>query len=101
MGRNLEYDFVAVAAKEYARTGNYQLFKLCRSSAEHMMHTDFIAASSDPWKEGGIAAHCVKHTSGSCYPSHMWGEGLTLYYQLTGDRYALHVARRGGDFFLN
>jgi len=99
-GRNLEYDFVAVAAKEHARTGSPHLLKLLRSSAEHMMYTDFIAYSTDPWKHGGIAAHGPDHTWGSCYPSHMWGEGLVLYYQLTGDRYALHVAKRVGDFFL-
>jgi hypothetical protein len=98
--RNLEYDFVAVAAKEYARTGFANILRHCRASAEHMMYTDFVAVSNDPWKEGGIPHHCVDHTSGSAYPSHMWAEGLTLYYQLTGDRYALHVARRVGDFYL-
>ena len=97
---NLEYDFVAAAAKEYARTGRAPLLKLCGSAAEHMIYTDFVAVSEDRWKEGGIAAHCVDHTTGSCYPSHMWAEGLTLYYQLTGDRYALQVARQVGDFFL-
>jgi hypothetical protein len=100
VGRNLEYDFPAVAAKEYARTGNPWLLKLLRSAAEHMMYTDFVAVSSDPWKEGGITAHCLHHTTGSAYPSHMWAEGLTLYYLLSGDRYALQVACRVGDFFL-
>ena len=98
--RNLEYDFVAVAAKEYARTGVTHLLKLCRAAAEHMMYTDLVAVSSDPWKQGGIAHHCDDHTSGSCYPSHMWAEGLTLYYQLSGDRYALHAAETVGDFYL-
>jgi hypothetical protein len=99
-GRNLEYDFVAVAAKEYARTGRAQLLKLLRSSAEHSMYTDFIAYSTDRWKNGGIAAHGPDHTWGSCYPSHIWAEGLTLYHQITGDRHALHVAKRVGDFLL-
>ena len=99
-GRNLEYDFVAAAAKEYVRTGRMAIWKLCRPAAEHMMYTDFIDFSTDEWKNGGIAAHCPGHTSGSCYPSHMWAEGLTLYYQLTGDRYALYVIKRVGDFFL-
>ncbi len=98
--RNLEYDFVAVAAKEFARTGVQHLLKHCRASAEHMMYTDFVVVNDDPWREGGIPAHCADHTSGSAYPSHMWAEGLTLYHQLTGDRYALHVAKRVGDFYL-
>lgn len=100
MARNLEYDFVAVAAKEYARTGRAQLLRQCAASAEHMMYTDFVVVNNDPWREGGIPAHCPRHTSGSAYPSHMWAEGLTLYHQLTGDRYALHVAKRVGDFYL-
>ena len=99
-GRNLEYDFVAAAAKEYVRTGRMAIWKLCRPAAEHMMYTDFIDFSTDEWKNGGIAAHGPAHTWGSCYPSHMWAEGLTLYYQLTGDRYALYVIKRVGDFFL-
>lgn len=99
-GRNLEYDFVAAAAKEYVRTGRMAIWKLCRPAAEHMMYTDFIDYSTDEWKNGGIAAHGPGHTWGSCYPSHMWAEGFTLYYQLTGDRYALYVIERVGDFFL-
>jgi hypothetical protein len=98
--RNHEYDFIACAAKEFARTGHTELWKLCRAAAEHMMYTDFVAVSADPWKEGGVPAHCVNHTTGSAYPSHMWTEGLLLYYQMTGDPYALKVAMRVGDFFL-
>jgi len=71
-----------------------------RNAAEHMMYTDHVAVSNDKWKEGGICHHCIDHTNGSAYPSHMWAEGLTLYYQLTGDRYALTVAKRVGDFYL-
>jgi hypothetical protein len=97
---NLEYDFPAVAAREYARTGRARMLNLCRAAAEHMMYTDFVACSADVWKEGGIAHHSKDHTGGSCYPSHMWAEGLALYYLLSGDRYALEVARRVGDFFL-
>jgi len=98
--RNHEYDFIANAAKEFARTGHTEIWKLCRSAAEHMMHTDFVAVSADPWKEGGVPAHCRDHTAGSAYPSHMWVEGLLLYHQLSGDPYALKVAMRVGDFFL-
>jgi hypothetical protein len=54
--------------------------------------------SDDPWKVGGVPAHTRGHTSGAAYPSHMWVEGLTLYYQLTADPYALEVACRIGDF---
>jgi hypothetical protein len=100
VARNLEYDFVACAAKEFARTGHPELWKQCRASAEHMMHTDFVAVSDDRWQEGGIPHHCNRHTTGAAYPSHMWIEGLTLYYQLSGDRYVLKVAERVGDFFL-
>jgi len=98
--RNHEYDFIANAAKEFARTGHTEIWKLCRAAAEHMMHTDFVAVSADPWKEGGVPAHCADHTAGSAYPSHMWVEGLLLYYQLSADPYALRVAMRVGDFFL-
>ncbi len=98
--RNHEYDVIACAAKEFARTGHTELWTRCRAAAEHMMYTDFVAVSADPWKEGGVPAHCAGHTSGSAYPSHMWVEGLLLYYQLSGDPYALRVARRVGDFFL-
>jgi len=100
VARNHEYDFVACAAKEFARTGEPERWKQCRAAAEHLMHTDFVAVSDDPWQEGGVPHHCNRHTTGAAYPSHMWIEGLTLYYQLSGDRYALAVAQRVGDFFL-
>ncbi len=98
--RNNEYDFIASSAKEFARTGQQAVFEKCRQAAEHLMHTDFVAVSDDPWREGGVPAHCIMHTRGAAYPSHMWIEGLSLYYQLTGEPYALQVARRIGDFFL-
>jgi len=98
--RNGEYDITAAAAKEYARTGRGEFFRMCRNAAEHLMYTDFVAVSDDPWKEGGVPAHTKNHTSGAAYPSHMWIEGLTLYYQLSGDPYALHVARRIGQFIV-
>ncbi|NQU11493.1 hypothetical protein HQ590_11920 [bacterium] len=100
VARNHEYDFVACAAKEFARTGRPEIWKQCRAAAEHLMYTDFVAVSDDPWKEGGVPHHCNRHTTGAAYPSHMWIEGLTLYYQLSGDPYALRVARRVGDFFV-
>jgi len=98
--RNHEYDFIANAAKEFARTGRTELSRKCRAAAEHMMYTDFVAHSNDPWTEGGVPAHCIRHTTGSAYPSHMWTEGLLLYHMLSGDLYALKVAMRVGDFFL-
>lgn len=98
--RNHEYDFIGCAMKEYARTGHHELFKLGKAAAEHMMYTDFVPFSADPWKEGGVPAHCTYHNTGSAYPSHMWVEGLLLYYMISGDRYALQVATRVGDFFL-
>jgi hypothetical protein len=98
--RNGEYDITAAAAKEYARTGRGEFLRMCRYAAEHLMYTDFVAFSEDPWKEGGVPAHSREHTRGAAYPSHMWIEGLTLYHQLTGDPYAVEVARRIGDFFL-
>jgi len=98
--RNHEYDFIACAMKEYARTGQYDIFKLGKAAAEHMMYTDFVPFSADPWKEGGVPAHCTYHSTGSAYPSHMWVEGLLLYHLVTGDRHALEVAMRVGDFFL-
>jgi hypothetical protein len=98
--RNGEYDITAAAAKEYARTGQGRFLRMCRNAAEHLMHTDFVAVSDDPWKEGGVPAHTKNHTSGAAYPSHMWVEGLTLYYQLTGDPNALRVARRIGQFIV-
>lgn len=100
VSRNLEYDFPAVAAKDYARTGVYHMYRMCQDSARHMMYTDFVARSTDPWKQGGIVHHSPEHTSGSAYPSHMWAEGLTLYYQLSGDTYCRSVFERIGDFYL-
>lgn len=98
--RNLEYDFPAVACKEWARTGGAHLWDQLRASAEHMMYTDFVDVNNDPWREGGIPAHCKDHTSGSAYPSHMWAEGLTLWHLISGDPYAITVAMRVGDFYL-
>ena len=98
--RNGEYDIVAAAAKEYARTGRGEYLRMCRAAAEHLMYTDFVVDFDDPWKAGGVCAHTRQHSSGAAYPSHIWCEGLTLYHQLTGDPYALDVARRIGDFLL-
>jgi hypothetical protein len=99
VSRNLEYDFPAVAAKDFARTGVYHMYRMCQDSARHMMYTDFVAKSTDQWKQGGIVHHSYDHTSGSAYPSHMWAEGMVLYYQLSGDAYARSVFERVGDFY--
>jgi hypothetical protein len=99
VSRNLEYDFPAVAAKDFARTGVYHMYRMCQDSARHMMYTDFVAKSTDQWKQGGIVHHSTDHTSGSAYPSHMWAEGMVLYYQLSGDAYARSVFERVGDFY--
>ncbi|MBI2193451.1 MAG: glycoside hydrolase family 127 protein [Planctomycetes bacterium] len=98
--RNGEYDITGASAKEFARTGRGEFLRMCRNAAEHLLYTDFVGVSDDPWKEGGVPAHCREHTRGAAYPSHIWTEGLTLYYQLTGDRRALEVACRIGDFIL-
>jgi hypothetical protein len=98
--RNGEYDITAATAKEYARTGRGGFLRMCRNAAEHLMYTDFVAVSDDEWKEGGVCAHTRNHSSGAAYPSHMWVEGLTLCYQLTGDPNALRVARRIGQFIV-
>lgn len=93
---NNEHDFTSQAVIQSWRSGRPAAWKSARLAAEHQVDVDFVRKSDDPWKEGGIPAHCAKHTTASVYPSHTWTEGLLQYYCTSGDERALEVAKSLG-----
>lgn len=93
---NNEHDFVAQAATQFWRSNRAPAWLSARISAQHQIDVDFVRRSDDPWKVGGIPAHCAGHTTASVYPSHTWTEGLLQYYVTSGDDRALEVARSLG-----
>ena len=93
---NNEHDYTSQACIQFWRSGRPMAWKGARVSAEHQIDVDFVRKSADPWKEGGIPAHCAKHTTASVYPSHTWTEGLLRYYCTSGDARALEVAKSLG-----
>jgi len=90
---NNEHDFMSQAVIQFWRSGRRDAWKSARVSAEHQIDVDFVRKSDDPWKVGGIPAHCREHTTSAVYPSHCWTEGLLQYYLTSGDDRALEVAK--------
>jgi len=93
---NNEHDFTSAAMIQSWRSGRPAAWKSARLAAEHQIDVDFVRKSDDPWKEGGIPAHCARHTTASVYPSHTWTEGLAQYYCTSGDERALEVVQSLG-----
>ncbi len=93
---NNEHDYTSQAMIHFWRSGRPNAWKGARLAAEHQIDVDFVRKSADPWKVGGIPAHCARHTTASVYPSHTWTEGLLQYYCTSGDPRALEVAQSLG-----
>jgi len=93
---NNEHDYTSQACIQFWRSGRPNAWKGARVAAEHQVDVDFVRKSADLWKEGGIPAHCARHTTASVYPSHTWTEGLLQYYLTSGDARALEVAQSLG-----
>ena len=93
---NNEHDFTSQAVIQTWRSGRPAAWRSARLAAEHQIDVDFVRKSDDPWKVGGIPAHCAQHTTASVYPSHTWAEGLLQYYVTSGDERALEVAESLG-----
>ena len=93
---NNEHDFMAQAVTQFWRSNRPAAWLSGRVCAQHQIDVDFVRCGSDPWKVGGIPAHCHGHTTASVYPSHTWTEGLLQYYVTSGDDRALEVARSLG-----
>ena len=89
---NNEHDFMAQAVTQFWRSNRPGAWLSARVCAQHQIDVDFVRCGNDPWKVGGIPAHCHGHTSGSVYPSHTWTQGLLQYYVTSGDDRALEVA---------
>lgn len=108
---NHEEDFVRAAMTQYFRiagyyrTGNslnsgYRLFLDARMAALHLMDIDFVDSSADPLREGAVIPHAREHVLNMVQTSHMWIDGLLMYYEASGDPEALRVARAVGDCLL-
>jgi len=95
---NMEYDTPWAWLMEFLRGGDARCFALGEQAAWHLVDVDTCHAAADAGRTGGQYAHCVGHVGGY-YPqgfrematadgymgcSHMWVEGLFLYYALTG-----------------
>jgi len=93
---NNEHDYISQAVIQSWRSGRPAAWKSARLTAEHQIDVDFVRKSADPWKVGGIPAHCAQHTTASVYPSHTWTEGLAQYYCTSGDERALEVVHSLG-----
>jgi len=94
---NNEHDYMSQAIIQYWRSNRPAAWLSGRVSAQHQIDVDFVRRSDDPWKVGGIPAHCYSHTTAAVYPSHTWTEGLLQYYVTSGDDRALDVAKSLGD----
>ena len=68
--------------------------------ARHAIEVDFVRYSDDPNLHHGSPAHSAQHNRASSYPSHLWCEGLLVYYCLSGDDDALETAVAVGDSIL-
>lgn len=98
---NNEYDLILALGREVLR-GNRspELRQRLRWFARHAIEVDFVRYSDDPNLHHGSPAHSAEHNRASSYPSHLWCEGLLVYYCLSGDDDALETAIAVGDSIL-
>jgi hypothetical protein len=98
---NNEYDVILCLARECLRGGwTPALGRKLRWFARHAVEVDFVHYSDYPEQHHGSPAHSLRHCMASAYPSHLWCEGLLMYYCLSGDDDALDVAVKMGDFIV-
>lgn len=101
---NLEYDTTQVLALAHAATGDAALFDQMAAAARHFMDVDTIhALPARPEWVGMNHPKNPRHFEfdlGGVDLGHTWVEGLLSYYQLTGDRRGLEVARGIADYLV-
>lgn len=99
---NNEYDVIMCLARECMRGGHTpELRQKLRWFARHAIEVDFVHYSDHPELHHGSPAHSLRHCMATAYPSHLWCEGLLMYYCLTGDDDALDVSVKMGDFIVD
>ncbi len=99
---NNEYDLILALGREVLR-GNRspELRQRLRWFARHAIEVDFIRHSDDPSQHHGSPAHSARHNQAGSYPSHLWCEGLLVYYCISGDDDAFETAVAVGDSILH
>lgn len=103
---NLHYDLPFVLLREYVRTGDARAFQIGSEMARyradwgHYQADDYWDVNGE-WNLKGMAFY-EKGDHGSFLepkPSHMWIEGLWLYWALTGDESVRESALAGSEAF--
>ncbi|MDX2034927.1 MAG: discoidin domain-containing protein [Blastocatellia bacterium] len=104
---NVHYDLPFILLREYLRTGDARAFKLGGEMARFRADWGQHHANDYPNAEQTInyrgMAFYEKGDHGSFrepVPSHMWIEGLWLYWALTGDESVREAATEGSAAFL-
>lgn len=101
---NVHYDLPFNLLREYLRTGDGRAFQLGSEMARYradwgQLHADDLI--NENWNLRGMAFY-EKGDHGSFrepVPSHMWIEGMWLYWALTGDEAVHESAVEGSDAF--
>lgn len=101
---NVHYDLPFNLLREYLRTGDARAFQLGSEMARYradwgQLHADDLI--NENWNLRGMAFY-EKGDHGSFrepVPSHMWIEGMWLYWALTGDEAVHESAVEGSDAF--
>ncbi|MEI6502279.1 MAG: hypothetical protein WCP21_14790, partial [Armatimonadota bacterium] len=112
---NNEYDLAHGLFMQYARTGNRDLARWARTSAQHRADTDTVWAYPDPYYVGATHQHSIGHSGTwtqdveratwshrydmhtSAESGHVWADGLMDDWYLTGEPRAAESALALGE----
>ena len=85
----------------YVRTGLARHVRAAQDIVRHVLDLDYVHFSSDPLRDGGLAAPDVEHClHARVAPAHQWVEGLVDHHYLTGCCRSLQALRRIGQNLL-
>ena len=111
---NNEYDPPYAHYCEFLRGGKPEWAVLARQAVRHLTDVDTCNHSVDPRQIGGQYGHMPGHAGGylppyfrskvgsSCmFASHMWIEGASIHYSLTGDEGVRESIEKTADWLLS
>src|SRR5690606_9138004 len=78
---NNEYDAILALGREWLRTDlPAEHFRRLSGFGRHAIEVDWVSYSDLRQLHHGTPAHSADHQRATAYPSHLWAEGLLLYY---------------------
>ena len=97
---NNAYDLSHSMFVLFARSGQLPYLRTAANLTQHTMDRDFLHASMTPGAIGALLTHGHPEAEPAWNPVTTWVQGLLDRYHVLGDREALRLARKVGDYLV-